>query len=250
MIENIPFLGWKYDDSRYQRCQTMFEQHYPNFQDAGMWYQALVEQYTTSTTRLLDLGCGHSSLAAKAISQAEQAVGVDLSLAALQRNQFIHEPTVAIGEQLPLANESFDLIISQWVIEHLPEPLLVLQEIARVLRPNGNVILFTTNAYNYIPLVSQIIPNQLQGYLLSHLLHRPSSDSFPTFFRANTVKQLTSLAKQSGLIVQQSLYVGNPFYLAFSPTLFRLALLFEQVTDWLKLEQIKLYLVIQLEKPG
>lgn len=248
MIKNIPIIDWQQDNHRYHQCRTMFEQAYPQFQDAGIWYQTFVEQYTTSKTRLLDLGCGHTSLATEAISQAGQVVGVDNNLTALQHNQLIDNRTAAIGEQLPLAHESFDLIISQWVVEHLPHPLPFFQEMARILRPKGNIILFTTNAYNYVPLISQIIPHRLQAYLLSQLLQRPTTDSFPTFFRANTLKQLTTLAEQSGLTIQQWVYVGNPFYLAFSRTLFRLALLFEQVTDWLKLEQIKLYLVVRLEK--
>ena len=44
---------------------------------------------------------------------------------------------VARGEQIPLANEQFDLVICTQVLEYVPEPASVIAEIRRVLRPGG-----------------------------------------------------------------------------------------------------------------
>jgi len=42
---------------------------------------------------------------------------------------------------LPFAQDTFDAVICTQVLEHVPEPLWVLQEICRVLRPGGRLFL-------------------------------------------------------------------------------------------------------------
>lgn len=54
---------------------------------------------------------------------------------------------LTLGEPLPYADESFDLVVSMDVIEHLPEPALVpwLRELYRVTKRGGLVFLTTPN---------------------------------------------------------------------------------------------------------
>jgi SAM-dependent methyltransferase len=51
---------------------------------------------------------------------------------------------VADVTSLPYADESFDAIVCGWVLEHLPDPSPGLRELARVLRPDGKLLLLTT----------------------------------------------------------------------------------------------------------
>ena len=44
---------------------------------------------------------------------------------------------VARGEQIPLASAQFDLVICTQVLEYIPEPGAVIEEIHRVLKPGG-----------------------------------------------------------------------------------------------------------------
>lgn len=232
----------------YQRCQALFDRRYPQFRDAGMQYHDLVAALLPPGGALLDLGCGRDSLAAGPITQAGHAVGIDLSRADLRANSVVHHALLADGGALPLATASFDLVISQWVVEHLARPRPVFAEISRVLRPGGHVLVFTTNAWNYVPLASRLLPDSLQQLLIARLLKRPTHESFPTFYRANTPAALTRLARSAGLAPVELRFVGNPFYLAFAVPLFRLALGFEQLTDWSALRRFKLYLLAVFRK--
>ena len=54
---------------------------------------------------------------------------------------------VASAERLPFAPESFDIVLMFEVLEHLREPAVALQEAARVLRPNGVLVLSTRQAW-------------------------------------------------------------------------------------------------------
>jgi SAM-dependent methyltransferase len=48
---------------------------------------------------------------------------------------------VARGEQIPLASAQFDLVICTQMLEYIPEPVAVIAEIYRVLRPGGVLLL-------------------------------------------------------------------------------------------------------------
>jgi ubiquinone/menaquinone biosynthesis C-methylase UbiE len=236
------------DTPRYRRCQALFDRAYPNFENAEQRYRAMVEAVTQADTRLLDVGCGRMSLAQPAIDAARWRVGIDLSWEDLRRNESMQAVTQASATALPFPDAAFDVVISQWVVEHFDAPGGAFREIARVLRPGGHVALLTTNAHNYIPLASRIVPARVRHGLIRQLLRRPAHESFPTYFRANTGRALRRLAEEAGLTVEALAYVGNPFYLAFNMPLFRLALLYEHITDRRRLRHFKLYLLARLRK--
>lgn len=57
-------------------------------------------------------------------------------------------PTVAaIGEKLPFEDAAFDIVLSDNVIDHAERPFLIIDEIVRVLKPDG-VLYFTVNIHH------------------------------------------------------------------------------------------------------
>lgn len=233
---------------QYRKCLEIFASWYPDFRNAGEQYQDIIADLMTPETLLLDLGCGRTSLAAEQIQRAKRSVGVDLGLADLQHNQTVAFPVLADGEALPFADNCFDLVVSQWAVEHFERPEPVFAQITRILRPGGSCVLFTTNANNYIPLLSRLLSGRSQSGLIARLLQRPEHESFPTFYRANTAALIAKLCQQTGLSQTATVYVGNPFYMSFSPLLFNCALFFEKFTDAPRLNCLKLYLLTVLSK--
>ncbi len=233
---------------RYRRCQALFDQRYPNFVNAGQRYAEWLSAALTPDSTVLDVGCGRDSLAGHALRRARRSAGVDLVADDLRHNRAVQLPVLATAYQLPFRAQSFDVIASQWVVEHFPDPARAFGEMARVLRPNGSLILLTTNAHNYVPLLSRLVPSAARHFALRRLLRRPAHESHPTFYRANTAKALNALAERCGLRIAQIEYIGNPFYMAFSVPLFRLALLYERLTDSPRLRRFKLYLLAHLRK--
>src|SRR3989304_5032789 len=51
----------------------------------------------------------------------------------------------ARAERLPYASAAFDLVLSHEVLEHVPDDRRTVEEILRVLRPGGRLVLFTPN---------------------------------------------------------------------------------------------------------
>lgn len=101
---------------------------------------------------VVDLGCGGGMdvfLAARKVGSSGRVIGIDMTAEMLQRaragqeklgltNVEFHQSTI---DQLPLPDNSVDCVISNCVINLVPDKLAVFQEILRVLKPGGRVAL-------------------------------------------------------------------------------------------------------------
>ena len=99
---------------------------------------------------VLDLGCGAGTdllIAAQMVGPGGRAIGVDMTPTMLARaresaqsmglhNVELHESLI---ESLPLDDASVDAVISNGVIDLVPDKQAVFSEIDRVLRPGGRL---------------------------------------------------------------------------------------------------------------
>jgi SAM-dependent methyltransferase len=95
--------------------------------------------------RVLDLGCGSGYGTAELADSLPRIVGLDRIPPdqASQRTNIDWVRADLRGN--PLVSDSFDLIISFQVIEHLEDPKIYLESIARLLAPGGTAMITTPN---------------------------------------------------------------------------------------------------------
>jgi len=90
---------------------------------------------------LLDLGCGDGRGldVVRGIRNEVRYVGVDIEVSpeVMERTRQDGHFDNYDGVNLPYANESFDIVYSRQVFEHVRHPDLVVREVRRVLRPGG-----------------------------------------------------------------------------------------------------------------
>ena len=100
----------------------------------------------------LDAGCGAGHASMAIAPHSRRVVALDLTPHMLEQVEqlaaergFSHiETRQGDVEQIPFADNSFDLVISRYSAHHWPDPLTALQECARVLKPGGRFILSDT----------------------------------------------------------------------------------------------------------
>jgi SAM-dependent methyltransferase len=90
---------------------------------------------------VLDIGCGDGHFASIAYTALPIDVGIDVMKRdlpeAAARSGVYREVMFASATDLPFDDASFNTVVSNCVIEHIPDNAAVLREISRVLRPGG-----------------------------------------------------------------------------------------------------------------
>ena len=83
--------------------------------------------------RTIEIGCGEGSVLSLLRDADWEVMGVELSLsgATAARSRGLHVETYD-GGRIPIADNSFDLVVLSHVVEHLENPRLVLREAARI----------------------------------------------------------------------------------------------------------------------
>ncbi len=96
--------------------------------------------------RVFEDGCGIGQYLSRLASESRQAVGLEIEL---ERAQEAHQRTGQVicgaGEHLAFPADTFDLILSHEVLEHVQDDAQAAREIVRTLRPGGRLVLFVPN---------------------------------------------------------------------------------------------------------
>ena len=165
------------------------------------------------TPPVLDIGCGDGHFASIAYETLPIDVGIDVMARdlpeAAQRRDVYREVMFASGTQLPFASESFNTVISNCVIEHIPDNAAVLREISRVLRPGG---VFATT------LPSEHYPEYLLGATAFRKVGlRGASKAYGDFFNrisyhyhVYTPQEWRRRLEAVGLQVEEQTYYFSP----------------------------------------
>jgi SAM-dependent methyltransferase len=100
----------------------------------------------TAGAKVLDVCCGAGIVTAAAAQRDAHSVGLDFSAAMLNQARQAH-PHLQFdegdAEALPYADRSFDAVVSNFGVHHVPTPEKAIGEAVRVLRPGGRIA-FTT----------------------------------------------------------------------------------------------------------
>lgn len=101
---------------------------------------------------VLDCGCG-DGIQAEKIIKINEVIGVDLSTIRIKRAKAKGlSAIVADLYKLPFKKDIFDIVVFGEVIEHLTEPQKAIEEINRVLKPKGHLIMDTPSRSNIIDM--------------------------------------------------------------------------------------------------
>lgn len=204
---------------------------HPGYQPSLEVYAEWLSSLVTAQTRLLDAGCGPGGLVKEYVGVAERVVGVDRYAATFQEPAEISTLVGSDLDRLPFPNASFEVVTCSWVLEHLRNPQAVFAEVTRVLKPGGHFLFITPNKLNYVVRLRQWMPNQLGRRATRAIYARDEDFINPTYYRANSFRDIDRLTREVGLHNVRFEHIGDPTYLAFNEALFQASLLAERLID-------------------
>jgi len=145
----------------------------------------MVREWSDLHGRILDNGCGLGTYLKAFAPYSQQRFGLEIELdraiSALKSSEGVIQ---GVGEHIPFADDTFDLVFSNEVIEHVQNDAHYAAEMARVTRPGGRIVLFCPNRwypveqhgiywrgqyhFGNVPLVNYL-PNSLRNRLAPHV---------------------------------------------------------------------------------
>ena len=150
-----------------------------------------------SHTRVLDVGCGTGAFV-RAVLRCQplaQIIGIDRAAPLLQRARAqtpdAHWLT-ADARALPFPAMAFDHVISQAMLQHVTERAVVIEQMARVLRPGGQLTLTVWGALNDCPAFAEYF------HIIEPLYGAPDSWA-PGPFCFDDLDALHGLVESAGL---------------------------------------------------
>ena len=191
-------------------------------------------------SRLLDAGCGKGYLGEELVKYVQNYYGFDLSDTAIAiAGKRIKGGKFRAGSisKLPYENECFDCIVCSEVLEHIPRYPIAIQELSRVLKPGGEMLVSTPNKLNPDMLLRTIFRGKYTDQIYDKPIH---------------YKELTELFVKNGLEIKEffSFFFFPPGGESFSPGLRESAMVaLEWVSRFVKVP-LGLYLFFTLHKPS
>lgn len=181
-----------------QFAETIINRFDPSFKQRWEIYDGILKRLTGKCARWLDGGCGINT----AIEEfpCDFTIGVDVYR---HRNAFHLRPnhlTLGNMQSLPFRDNEFTIVTMNTVVEHFENPQNVLNEIFRVLRPGGHVLIHTTNVSSPIIFLGNLLPEFFRLKLMTSFFGAQELDVFKTYHELNT---LTAFENVKGFDVEE-----------------------------------------------
>jgi SAM-dependent methyltransferase len=188
---------------------------------------------------LLDVGCGRGVSALTETSRLKRwllsrkgkvarTIGIDVDERA-RDNPEIDEFRPIVGDVWPVESDSVDMLVCDYVLEHIEDPEAFFREAGRVMKKGGYVCFRTVNRWCYIAVASRLIPNRLHAKVLAKAQEdREEQDVFETRYRVNTPQALRKRLEAAGFDAAVYTHEAEPMYLEFSKIAYFLGVLHQR----------------------
>lgn len=124
---------------------------------------------------------------------AKKVIAVDID-DAVMTNQASDEQHVSEDGTIPIDDKSVDVIVADYVMEHVVDPSKFFGEIDRVLRPGGWFCARTPHKFSYVCVLARLLSNKYHVGILKYAQKdKKEEDTFPTYYRMNTISKVGSI---------------------------------------------------------
>lgn len=129
-----------------------------NAKKARTWLNILGLHDGLREMHVLECGCGTGWLTTVLAKQAASVKSFDISPESVKITKLRVEKNglhnvqvqVAVMEELPYKDESFDIIVGRFILHHLADLEQGISQVSRVLKPGGKAVFYETSASNPI----------------------------------------------------------------------------------------------------
>jgi SAM-dependent methyltransferase len=207
--------------------------------DGTLTFYSCIREHLNRASRVLNLGAGPATHSPRRILKGSVAhvVGADIDPIVL-KNDELDEAVLIEDGKLALESDTFDLVFSDFVLEHVEKPHRFLAETLRVLKPGGTFLFRTPNRFHYVALVSALTPHSVHRRLANPArgLEEGAHEPWPTYYRMNSRGTLRRQARAAGFRSSEFRMIeAEPSYLMFHALPFLVGVGYERLVNSTKL---------------
>lgn len=204
--------------------------------DGTVEFYGRINSILTDSMSVLDFGAGRAAWLQDDYSdyrknlrrlqgRVARLVGCDVDSAISQNESVDEKIQIRMGDKLPFEDDTFDVIISDYVFEHISDPNAVASEFLRILKPGGWICARTPNKYSYVSILTRLIKNRVHARILRFAQpERKDIDVFPTTFRLNSKRDIAKYFTAENFDSFSYRYEAEPAYHFNSKLVFALML--------------------------
>ena len=169
--------------------------------DGTVHFYTRVNALVDASTVVLDFGAGRGAGAEDRVpfrrslrnlrGKAAKVIGADVDPAVSVNPTLDEHLLIDRDGRIPLDDATIDVVVTDYVFEHIKDPQLCASELTRVLRPGGWLCVRTPTRFHYVAVLNRIVQSRARDRILSALQsNRKRKDTFDAFYRLNTKRDL------------------------------------------------------------
>lgn len=164
--------------------------------DGTLEFYSRIKAFAKPEHVVLDLGagrgawfdedpCEHRRQTRLLKGRVREVIAADVDEVVLQNRS--SDRNLIMNETVPLPDQSVDIIIADYVLEHVQEPSQFSEEVRRLLKPGGLFCARTPHKYCYVAIAARVVSNKRHISALKNIQpNRKGFDVFPTVYKMNT----------------------------------------------------------------
>lgn len=153
---------------------------------------------------VLDAGCGEGIVSRLLAAQGAKVTGVDISprFIELARERDLTRQLVYmvhdLSQPLPSHEQAFDLVVSNMVLNDLPDYQGFIATLSAVTKPHGRIVLSLNNPY------SAVLREKVESYFDSGkaVLYNMARDGVAVYYFHHTMEEYITAFREAGLLLR------------------------------------------------
>jgi SAM-dependent methyltransferase len=210
----------------------------PGWTDGTTQFHAMVREAAQAASgraraKILEVGAGPTNTTSAFLATLGEVHGIDVD-DEVRGNVHLASSAVIDHGRYPYADASFDVAVSNYVVEHVDDARGHLAEIHRVLRDGGRYLFRTPNLLHYVALVSRAVSHRTHKLVANRLrnLSTAAHEPWPTVYVMNTPSAVRRHARDAGFEVERlDMVEKEPSYGMMARPLFLAFMAYERVVN-------------------
>jgi SAM-dependent methyltransferase len=154
--------------------QTLLDESGNDFRKiGGLWVE--------NGPRVLDIGCGGGTVTTELAHSGHEVHGLDVLSSSVERANArgLRAQVHDVQKGLPFPEESMDTVVALDILEHVLDPLALLREIDRVLRPGGTLVTALPCHFDILQRIRTLFNGSILSY--EHRTYDPKMRTWDYF---------------------------------------------------------------------